>query len=457
MEKTRLNRLWRIVYASLEGDTNLAPYVKRLTFDLTTLFAKDPSCKNQNTGLHYITLNTKNPRYRCDPNFSQLDGTEVCYALTNLGNLRSVHATTDPSLPRDYKSTIMIDSTPETMFLLAMRTLINVENPLTELKVTTGQNPRLSACIFSRSLDVHYNYEPTFAMTNAARQLCFKNDVGLALHALRQLRTLEIVLYTFKNGISYGPVNIGWLTNLLEGITPRVKHLVFDFITPDPPATDRVTVDVCYHHEQNYGQTGHSGITSSDLKLDKTYPFLESLKVKNVTFCTDKFIDFVRRHAKTLESLAIATWSCHDDLPDRSIMERVAAGLGHDLLPRITFSQEFNTLGRPCHYRRHFPKLRSLPCRYWKVNASLLWFLYSQAGLTEEAALLALSYEVDGPSDAEDAGPKHVEDVRKAQKEHEQALRGKDWSEIAEIGRKQEIDAIAARRDKSRGSTRLRA
>jgi hypothetical protein len=195
---------------------------------------------------------------------------------------------------------------------------------LKDLTVRTGQYPRLSPGLFSRS--VYQHEEMQMAVTEEERQSTFDTNIQEVLHALSNLQSLSIDIYDSE--LRDWP-NHTWLPELLS--SPLLKHLNVGFTYSQdhrcafPPSNERPPYRVSSRLLHLFG----SGTSQ-----------LETICLRNVNWHSIDVGRFIFKHQNTLSSVNLAD-DCYCRLNIRKTTRLAFTLFGRmDLLERVSFDNE---------------------------------------------------------------------------------------------------------------------
>ena len=332
---------------------------------------------------------------------------EVSNAFARFEHVRHVEIVTN-NLPHPCNNqqnpspSILLESSPESVFLNMLDALSQLPNPMETLSIRTGRNTPLSVRLFTAHEHVHrfLNLNDTKRYRARTRQLKLK--VLRCINAMSKLKSFEVVLFDaaiFSRWLDHN-LERSWLPTALTTMSGTLEHLRLDFTSPEYRVTAESSVDLhlCSSHramEDNRYMAPWSPTVRIDwsiLELDRVWHRLEALTVKNVPYRAEDLGGFLSKNPRVKE-VTVDNWSCEPSLPTHNFLLAVLNFVGRDSLKRVTFKQSFNTHDQLCYaldapYRGVLVK----PMRYWTITAFELYEAYSVRRWTPAEVLENMTY-----------------------------------------------------------------
>ena len=309
---------------------DLSSLLKKLSIEMTHLcvLSIDPQNPPQRAQDHLVWIRQRYMIKTRNEDFGKSNDLVFNIVFSELQNLQALVIYTKSRARGDvccYQALRMGALT--TVFFNVLKATRHLPRGLKDLTVRTGQYPRLSPGLFSRS--VYQHEEMQMAVTEEERQSTFDTNIQEVLHALSNLQSLSIDIYDSE--LTDWP-NHTWLPELLS--SPLLEHLNVGFTYSQhhrchlPPSIQRPPYRVSSRLLHLFG----SGTSQ-----------LKTIRLRNVNWHSIDVGRFMITHQNTLSSVKLID-DCYCRLHTIKTTRLAFTLFGRvDLQERISFDHEDDT------------------------------------------------------------------------------------------------------------------
>lgn len=161
-------------------------------------------------------------------------------------------------------------------------------------------------------------------------------------------------------------------------------YLALHFATPGQHPLRLARTNTCAAHRDGPKPTW------SICQLDKKWPKLKTLIVKNIEHTASQVGEFQKINSETIESVDVLLWSCVDYFPCPDTMATLVQAAGDEtLLDRVHLAKEENSWDFCC------TDLSVSRIMYWNLNALDLYRKYTIPGFDEKEAVAYYTFRVE--------------------------------------------------------------